>query len=159
MQKKEKIQLGVIAVAGVALLLMLPPFFQKQEARSKKGKTPQPSASAAAPAKTAGPVSGEQVIKLKPIKDDKFYERLSRVAEAMPLERDPFFFAYTGPRSPRDGLDLSGILWEGDKPTAIINQSFLKVGDTTEQFSVVAIQQDKVILKDANGEFELRLKK
>ncbi|HOW88445.1 MAG TPA: hypothetical protein P5561_04265 [Candidatus Omnitrophota bacterium] len=159
MQKKEKIQLGVIAVAGIALLLMLPPFFQKQEARGKKGKVPQAPAAAATSVKAASPGPGEQVIKLPAIKDDKFYERLSRVAEVLPLERDPFFFAYTGPRSPRDGLDLTGILWEGTQPTAIINQSFLKVGDTTEQFSVVNILQDKVILKDANGEFELRLKK
>jgi hypothetical protein len=159
MQKKEKIQLGVIAVAGVVLLLMLLPFFQKQEARSKKGKAAQTPVAADVFVKAAAPVSGEQVIKLKRIKDDKFYERLNRAAEVLPLERDPFFFAYTGPRSPRDGLDLAGILWEKGQPTAIINQSFLKVGDTTGQFAVVDIQQDKVILKDANGEFELRLQK
>jgi len=97
-------------------------------------------------------------IKLRPIKDDKFYERINQVADALPLERDPFFFAYTGPRSPRDGLDLTGILWEGEKPTAIINQTFLKTGDSMGPFSVVKILEDRVVLKDDNGEFELRLK-
>ena len=158
MQKKTKIQLGVIMVASIALVLMIRPLIQKPG--GEKGPppvsrtVPGPSPAVVAP----GPNTSGQTIKLRLIKDDKFYERINRVADVLPLERDPFFFAYTGPRSPRDSLELTGILWGNEKPTAIINQAFLSAGDSTDQFSVVKILEDRVILKDRNGEFELHLK-
>ncbi len=159
MQKKVAIQLGVIAVAAIVLILMSIPLFKGKGARSPRKTPVSHAASEPSPeVVSVKPNSSRQAIKLGQIKDDKFYGRLSRVAEALPLERDPFTFAYTGPKSSRDGLELSGILWEGEKPTAIINQAFLKVGDSTDQFSVVKILQDRVILKDHTGEFELRLK-
>lgn len=157
MQKKTAIQLGVIVVASVALVILGVPLFKKSE-NPKKPLRPAAGVEAS-PAQTAAKLDHPgQTIKLGSIKDDKFYERLSRVTEALPLDRDPFSFAYTGPKSSREGLELVGILWEGEKPTAIINQSFLGVGDATDQFNVVRIQQDRVVLRDRTGEFELRLK-
>jgi len=159
MQKKVAIQLGVIAVAAVVLVVMSIPLLKGKVARSPRKAPVSNAASETLPEViSAKPNSSDQAIKLGPIKDDKFYGRLSRVADALPLERDPFTFAYTGPKSSRDGLELSGILWESEKPTAIINQAFLKAGDSTDQFSVVKILQDRVVLKDRTGEFELRLK-
>lgn len=157
MQKKVAFQLSVIGVAVVALVSLSIPLF-KGAGNVKKLSTP-PAASG--PAQKAGswrPDFPGQTIKLRHIEDDKFYERLSRVAEALPIDRDPFSFAYIGPKGSRDGLELVGILWEGEKPTAIINRAFLGVGDSTDQFSVVKILQDRVVLKDNIGEFELRLK-
>jgi hypothetical protein len=147
----------VIAVASVAFVLLGAPLL-------KKGRNPTKplrpvTAVEASPVKTVskGDLLGP-TIKLGSIKDDKFYERLSRVALALPLDRDPFSFAYAGPKSSREGLELVGILRQGEKPTAIINQNFLGVGDATDQFNVVSIQQDRVVLRDRTGEFELRLK-
>lgn len=157
MQKKVVFQLGVIVVAALALLLFSIPLFKG----AGDVKKPGASTAAAGPSLKEGAMqsgSSEATIKLRQIKDDKFYERFSRVAERLPLDRDPFSFAFTGPKSSRDGLELSGILWEGEKPTAIINQTFVNVGDTTDQFSVIKILQDRVVLKDRTGEFELRLK-
>ena len=158
MQKKVVFQLSVIGVAAFALLLLSLPLFKKKSAEPKPAIT-----SPVVSASSLGSVSGKpdfsgQTIKLQPIKDDKFYERLSRVAEALPIDRDPFSFANTGPKSLREGLELVGILREGTKPIAIINQSFLSVGDSNDQFSVVQILEDRVVLKDRTGEFELRLK-
>ncbi len=177
MKKKEAFQLGVIAVAVIAMIPMSLPFFKKGGGDAKKPKASQavpqpasqgPSPAVSHPAKVALPPApqgalaklgfGEQVIKLKHIKDDKLYDRLNRAADLLPLDRDPFSFAYTGPKSSRDGLELAGILWEGDKPTAIIGQSFYNIGDSDDLFTVVNILQDRVVLKDKTGEFELRLK-
>jgi hypothetical protein len=157
MQKKVALQLSVIVAAAIALVFLSLPLFKK----IGNAKKPLTSPAASEPSPNKGPVKLDptgQTIKLRPIKDDKFYEMLSRVAEALPLDRDPFSFAYTGPKGSRDGLELVGILWEGGKPTAIINQAFLKDGDATDQFNVVRILQDRVVLRDRTGEFELRLK-
>ncbi len=153
MQKKVAFQLSVIGVAALALVLLSIPLF-KGAGNAKKPLAPLPSPKT----RSVRPDFLGQTIKVGSIKDDKFYERLSRVAEALPIDRDPFSFAYIGPKSSRDGLELTGILWEGTKPTAIVNQTFLGVGDSTDQFSVVKISQDRVVLKDKTGEFELRLK-
>jgi len=155
MQKKVAFQLGVIVVAAVALIFLSIPLFKGAgNARKSSQAAFKPS-----PKKVSGkPDLLEQTIKLRQIKDDKFYERLSRVAEALPIDRDPFSFVFTGPKSSRDGLELGGILWEDAKPTAIINQAFFNIGDSTDQFTVVKIAKDRVILKDHTGEFELRLK-
>jgi hypothetical protein len=157
MQKKVALQLGVIAAAVIALVFLSVPLFKKA-GNAKKPLTP-PAVSDTSPQK--GSVKLDlpgQTIKLRYIKDDKFYERLSRVAEVLPLDRDPFSFAYAGPKGSRDGLELVGILWEDGKPTAIINRFFLKAGDSTDQFNVVRILEDRVVLRDRTGEFELRLK-
>lgn len=159
MQKKVAFQLGVIGIAALALVLLSMPLFKGKGA----GDAKKPPASQAVPepsqkARPAKPDSSGPTIKLRPIKDDKFYERLSRVAEALPIERDPFTFSNTGPKSSREGLELDGILWDDQKPTAIINQSFFNAGDTNAQFSVIKVLRDRVVLKDSTGEFELRWK-
>ncbi|MDD5226154.1 MAG: hypothetical protein PHV97_03085 [Candidatus Omnitrophica bacterium] len=157
MQKKVAIQLGVIVVAALALVLLSIPLF-KGSGNPKKPATLAVASGSLPKTALKKPGLWGTTIKLQPIKDDKFYERLSRVAEALPIDRDPFSFVFTGPKSSRDGLELSGILWEGAQPTAIINQSFVKVGDSTDQFSVISILEDRVVLRDRTGEFELRLK-
>jgi hypothetical protein len=157
MQKKVAIQLGVTVVAAIVFVFLSVPLLKKA-GNARKPLTP-PAASESSLKKEPLRLNHPgQTIKLRYIKDDKFYERLSRVAEALPLDRDPFSFAYTGPKGSRDGLELTGILWEGEKPTAIVNQTFLNAGDSTDQFSVVKILEDRVVLKDRTGEFELRLK-
>jgi hypothetical protein len=92
------------------------------------------------------------------MKDDNFYVKFCRITDALPLERDPFSFAWNEPRTSRDGLDLTGILWDAQKPAAVINGVFYGVGDSTDQFTVSGIREDKVLLKDRKGDFELRLK-
>ena len=158
MKKKVAFQLGVIAIAALLLVFMSIPLFKKDAGDSKKPLTPQVASGISSKAGPRGQDSLGQTIKLKSVKDDKFYERFSLVAGALPIDRDPFSFVFTGPKSLRDGLELTGILWEGEKPTAIINQTFFSAGDTNDQFSVVKILQDRVVLKDRTGEFEIRLK-
>lgn len=157
MQKKVTFQLGVILVSALALVLLSIPLF-KGTGSARKPLTPRGAPqSSQKPGSTKTDLFG-QTIKVQQIKDDKFFERLSRVAEALPIDHDPFSFVNMGPKSSREGLELSGVLWDSEKPTAIINQAFFKAGDVSDQFTVVKISQDRVVLKDSAGEFELRLK-
>jgi len=157
MQKKVAIQLGVIGASIVVLVILSIPLIR---GKSEPSRSPgvNPVAVSSPKPESRKPDSSVPVIKLGQVKDDKFYRRFSRAAEVLPLDRDPFTFAYTGPKSSRDGLELTGILWDETKPTAVINQTFLGAGDSTNEFTVVKVLQDRVVLKDANGEFELRLK-
>ena len=158
MRKKVAFQLGVIVVSALALVLLSIPLC-RGAGDTKKPLIPRVASGPSSRAAFGRMDFPGQTIKLRQIKDDKFYERLSLVAEALPIDRDPFSFAFTGPKSSRDGLELTGILWEGTKPTAIINQAFVNVGDSNDQFSVIKILEDRVVLRDRTGEFELRLKR
>lgn len=154
MQKKTTVQLGVIAVAALALVFLSVPLLKKEGVRDARPGTFVSSVGK----KVEGQKVPEQMIKLPRMKDDKFYERINRVAAALPIDRDPFSFEDRGVPGPQEGLELTGILWEGAKPTAVINQVFMNEGDSNEGFAVVKILKDHVVLKDRSGEFELRLK-
>jgi hypothetical protein len=157
MRKKTLVELGIIAVMATALVFASMSLVKRPG--SARGpfvpKGPVPAGAPGILQPTAKLTAG---IKIRRIKDDSFYVKLSRVADVLPLDRDPFSFGGTGPRSSRDGLALTGILREGERPTAIIEDGFYKEGDSTAQFTVVSIQEDKVVLKDSSGQFELRLK-
>ena len=73
--------------------------------------------------------------------------------------RDPFVF---GPRTesakgrqgpaPREtgaspGLSLVGILWDAANPLAIIGDETVKVGDFVEQWQVVQIEQNGIVVQ------------
>ena len=155
MQKKTMIDLGIIAGLVIALIfaslsLVKHKEFPRSRVAVKEG--------ASLVGKTAGVEKSNHGIKIRRIKDDNFFVKISRVADVLPLDRDPFSFGGTGPRCSRDNLELTGILREGQQPTAVIGGGFYKAGDSTDQFTVVNIQGDKVILKDNVGQFELRLK-
>ncbi|MFA5100907.1 MAG: hypothetical protein WC547_08505 [Candidatus Omnitrophota bacterium] len=68
--------------------------------------------------------------------------------------RTPFSLA---PIKAFQGLILEGIVWDNDKPVAIINGSVVKIGDTIDEHIVVDIKPDRVILNDGSKEFELKL--
>ncbi len=159
MRKKTSVELGIIAVTAVALVFAVPSLFPKKQRLSRATASSPANASEALRAPLRGLGFLKPVIKIKPMKDDNFYVRFCRVADALPLERDPFSFSWTGPRTTRDDLVLSGILWDERKPTAVINGVFYGVGDSSGQFTVTEIEDDTVRLKDGSGDFTLRLKR
>lgn len=157
MKKKTIVELVIIAVLALALVPATSSLVQRTR-MERRPAVPKSTGSGMASKVPEQALNAKPGIKIRRIKDDSFYVRLLRVADVLPLDRDPFSFSGIGPKSSRDGLDLGGILWEGETPTAIIDGGFYKVGDSTEQFTVVKVMRDKVILKDQTGEFELRLK-
>ena len=46
------------------------------------------------------------------------------------------------------GYAVSGILWDPQVPSAVVNGRIVVVGDTLDQWKVVGIQRDRVILSD-----------
>jgi hypothetical protein len=54
---------------------------------------------------------------------------------------------------------LGGILWDVNKPAAIINGEVVAKGDSVGSYVVVEVQPDRVILNDGEKDIELRLEK
>ncbi|HNX68513.1 MAG TPA: hypothetical protein PLL75_06865 [Candidatus Omnitrophota bacterium] len=157
MRKKEIIELGVVVVTALLLVSATGSLVKKINAAKRVLPLPAPNV-AASVSFQGGTVSVPSLVKRKPVLDDSFFGRFNGVTDALSVERDPFVGGQIGPRDPRSMLVLEGILW-GDKiPTAVINQTFLKEGDTLNGFQVVKIQPDSVKLKDKTSEFELHLK-
>ncbi|MCM8778339.1 MAG: hypothetical protein NC898_03740 [Candidatus Omnitrophica bacterium] len=47
----------------------------------------------------------------------------------------------------REGLHLSAIVWDEIKPLAIINNQVVSVGENLENYEIISIEKDKVIVK------------
>ncbi|MBI4845772.1 MAG: hypothetical protein HY810_04775 [Candidatus Omnitrophica bacterium] len=56
-------------------------------------------------------------------------------------------------------LKVSGILWDNDVPTAIINSKVVKIGDLIYGKTVVDMEKDKVILMDEGQIYIMPLRK
>lgn len=166
MTRKETIQIGIIAVLSILLLLGIGSLFKK--VKRGPGQNVRPtipaakSGDVAVTAKTATPIIAavsRYELKRKTEVDDNFLTRFSKVADTLPLERDPFAIGRSGPQKPEDELVLEGVMWDEKKPTAIINQTLVSEGDTIGEFQVVKIQQTSARLKGKTSEFELQLNK
>lgn len=66
--------------------------------------------------------------------------------------RNPFTLQETSFKAFK-GLILDGIMWEKEKPLAIINNDIVKIGDNVSGNIVVDIKQDRVILNDGAKNF------
>lgn len=69
--------------------------------------------------------------------------------------RNPFVFS----SAVSQDFILGGILWDVNKPAAIINGEVVAQGDSVGSCVVVDIQPDRVILSDGEKDTELRLEK
>ncbi|MFA4842480.1 MAG: hypothetical protein WC658_01425, partial [Candidatus Omnitrophota bacterium] len=70
--------------------------------------------------------------------------------------RNPFTLHKTSSKAFK-GLILDGIMWDKEKPMAIINGKIVKIGDNVSGNIVVYIKQDRVILNDGAKDFEVRV--
>ena len=52
---------------------------------------------------------------------------------------------------------LNGILWDESKPTAIINNEIVQVGQSVNGKVIIRIQKDRDLLSDGSKEFELKM--
>lgn len=79
--------------------------------------------------------------------------------EIIEVKRNPFFF---GSSNNNQGASVSelllkGIIWDPDKPSAIINERAVGIGDVIAGFKVTQITQDSVILENEKSKLELKL--
>ena len=87
------------------------------------------------------------------------YSRLERESEKLSLKRDPFSMRTISveEQSVSQGARLSGILWDLKSPQAVINDEIVKVGDKVGDYTINAIERDKVILSNKEGSITLKL--
>lgn len=147
MTKKDIIQIGITGVLLVVLLFFL-----------SHGRKPK---------KTAGAplnknVSTSPAIEVQKTSGSEFYKKLEEETKSMELKRDPFTFTFA--RSQPDSsaasareLRLSGIVWDHDNPSVIINNKIVAVGQEVDGNKVVDIKENRVILNDGTRNFELRI--
>ncbi|MEK6728053.1 MAG: hypothetical protein AABY28_05235 [Candidatus Omnitrophota bacterium] len=83
-------------------------------------------------------------------------QRVTKRTNYTSWARNPFTLQKTSSKV-FEGLILGGIMWDKEKPLAIINDEIVKIGDNVSGNIVVDIKQDKVILKDGAKDFELRI--
>ncbi len=140
MKKKKLIEIGITGVLFVILLFVLAGSLNKiaQKRPQADQKTKEQ-----APIETAG---------------QELSKRQQEESDSLELKRDPFTAAFIAPveKSPAE-LHLNGILWDKNRPMAIIDNAVVKIGDRISDKIVVDIKQNKVTLSDGTQNMELKL--
>lgn len=141
--KKEKI---ILASLGVLILIVwVPALFSG----SKGGPTRQKQQQARSPSAPSQPVAqAEGPTDLPGWGENPFTaDRGNSVTGPTPVVLKGGSTSYF----------LSGILWDPQAPSAIINNQVLSVGDRVGGWQVKEIQRDKVILSDGDSTQTLRV--
>ncbi|MDD5097404.1 MAG: hypothetical protein PHU59_02805 [Candidatus Omnitrophica bacterium] len=148
MSKKDLIQLGITGVLVVVLILAMSNASKKAQLRKSKNALTKPVS-----------LSAVAVNQVKSQPDSgNLYNSLEQQAKSIELKRDPFTAApIVSEKILQAGVDLTGILWDKDKPLAIIDGNIVKKGASIGSKTVVDIKKDRVILSDGKELTELRL--
>ena len=106
------------------------------------------------PQTTESDIQAERKVPLaeKPI----LTQRIAKRTNYASWGRNPFTLQETSSKAFK-GLILDGIMWDKEKPIAIINNNIVQIGNNVSGNIVVDIKQDKVILNDGAKDFELKL--
>lgn len=156
MNQKDIIKLSITAILAVVLILLVAnsgnAVKKAQELRKKTLEAPELSLVGRGKNDQSVVLSGSQVGKFT-------YKKLEEVSGNLVLTRDPFSSL---PASVKDKvafntLTLSGILFDKDKPMAIINGDVVKIGQRVGSQKVVEIKRDRVILSDGVTLSEVKL--
>jgi hypothetical protein len=94
---------------------------------------------------------------LSPSGGDTYKMQLEE-SEHLEFKRDPFTNAPIASKQGNSAQpSLSGILWDEAKPLAVVDGEVVKTGDIVKGKKIIAIKQDRIILFDGSGEYELKL--
>lgn len=85
-------------------------------------------------------------------KETADFNRQGKRTDYISWRRNPFTL-----KKSAGELVLNGILWDKEKPVAVINDVELSVGDKIEGSVIIAIEPQAVILNNGAENFELRL--
>lgn len=147
MRQKELIQLSITGVLAVVMIFAFNNAIQKT--RLRKMQSIKPATIALAP--------GLAVQEAK-IDSKNLYNTLLEQVKLLDLRRDPFTAApIVSEGSIKYGVVLSGILWDKDKPMAIIDGNIVKAGQRVGDQTVMEIRRDRVILSDGENLAEIKL--
>ena len=149
MPKKDILKFSLAGIAGLFVLFFI--------VQSFKGKGKSNSSSPEG-AKNAG--SSEQKTAAENNNTAGLFAKLQEETKALEMKRDPFFKQIIDPAnksSLSSDLSLSGIVWDQDNATAIINNTIVKIGSEIAGNTVINIKEDRVILNDGVRNFELKI--
>ncbi len=113
------------------------------------------------------PPQAPEKMKKKTKKEKKPEEKKDNSAQPVAAAevRDPFLPSLDSMKQipddrmkPVTDLKVSGILWDQQIPTAIINSKVVKIGDIIDGKTIVDMDKDKVILMDNGRIFILKLR-
>lgn len=143
LNKKDTTQLIVtISLVFVLILLLINVGTRK---KTKKIVSPKasPQSSAESPKELRKPIE---------------YTQLKEESQRLTSNRDPFSKKTSehSVSASRD-LSLSGIVWDKQNPTAIINDTIVKIGEEISGSTVVDIKEGYVVLNDGKENFVLKL--
>jgi len=139
LQKKDKIQLGITAILIIVLLF----FVVKNFWGGKRSK--------------AASIAQVQPMTPKVTEKRISFEELEEEARNLEFGRDPFSKQQVISVSRSSYVNLSGIAWDEEFPTAIINGQIVGVGDEIGGYRVIEIRRNKVVLTDGLKDVELKL--
>ena len=147
MRKKDLIQLGIIGILVIVLILALGNLSKTTRKRNLKNVLPK--------AVNLAGVSSSQIDKTD---SRSLYAVLEQQSKSIELKRDPFTAApITSEKVLQSGVDLTGILWDQDKPLAIIDGEIVKKGAHVGNKTIIDIKRDRVIFSDGVILSELKL--
>lgn len=143
---KEKKQ---IIIVGVLVLVMLIAWADTLRKTVFKKRAPAVASTEKAQAvdQAGQPQEAKLIVATKDL-----YGQLAAHAKDLKLTRDPFNFALT-----RGGLKLIGIIWDRERPQAIINNIVVNPGDKISINKVIKIERDSVVLNDGSGDYVLTM--
>lgn len=149
MRKKELVELSV---TGILVVIML--FALGNAVKSRSGH-----ARSVLPAAAGGPKAMPTAQADQKINSKDLYNLLEKHAQSIELKRDPFTAApIIIKKETQSGIELTGILWDKEKPLAVIDGKIVKEGQRVGDKTVMEIKQDRVILSDGEFFSEVRLK-
>lgn len=144
MRQKDLIELGITGLLVVVMIVAFSNAVKKSRSRSLKPK--------------AVDLVALPLAQTDKIDSRSLYNMLEQEAKSFELKRDPFTAApITIEKNMQSGFVLTGILWDKEKPLAIIDGDVVKKGGRVDDKVVVDIKRDRVILSDGQDLFEVRL--
>ena len=149
MRKKDLIQLGVTGILVIVLILVWANASTKMRRNLRK------------PGQALSPVDASVTSPISQVNNpggDHLYDLLEQQSKSIELKRDPFTASpIISEKSLQTGISLTGILWDKEKPLAIINGKVVKKGQWVGNKTIMDIRQDRVILSDGQILSEIRL--
>ena len=140
-------QIRVLAACSVVLVVVF--------ARAwRRSPTAQPAASEVLASDAGHPDEAVLSDLLSRTSPSALPEAQRNAVGQMKWGRDPFT---RGLPSGSHGLSISGILYDGRQPVAMINDQMVRVGETIEGYTVVEIGQDSVSVTDGQETLTLRI--
>ena len=145
--KQSQQQLAIlVALGAVMIVVYAQPFGRRTRSAARQVEAEAVSSPSATDApRSSVPVSSEAAAQGR---------QAQREHEAsLTWRRDPF--TRSGSAAGVRGLTLSGILWDPQKPIAILNEQMVSVGDEVEDYQVLEIRPDRVLLTDGTETIQL----